>query len=92
MVSLIIYRALKNIYKIYFLSLLLSVIKVYSQSPILSFTKTSQDLVSVQLGAPFSISGTITNDVNGTAIPAGTQINYSIILSDPNGIELYRYD
>ena len=92
MVSLIIYRALKNIYKIYFLSLLLSVIKAYSQAPILSFTKTSQDLVSVQLGAPFSISGTITNDVNGTAIPAGTQINYSIILSDPNGIELDKYD
>jgi len=83
---------LKNIYKIYFLSLLLSVVKVYSQTPILSFTKTSQDLVSVQLGTPFSISGTITNDANGSAIPAGTPINYSITLSDPNGNELDKYD
>ena len=92
MVPLIINRALKNIYKIYFLSLLLSVVKVYSQTPILSFTKTSQDLVSVQLGTPFSISGTITNDANGSAIPAGTPINYSITLSDPNGNELDKYD
>ena len=67
-------------------------IKVYAQAPKLFFTKTSQDIASVQLGAPFSISGSITNDVNGTAIPAGTQINYSIKLSDPNGNELDKYE